>query len=410
MIAKGHRTYMKKELSRVPTCNAHIPDGYLGCYKDSHKRVLREKTKTFISSNSGDKCKAFCKSAKYRYAGTEYMVECYCGNQIRTQMLSEDCNIRCPGSREEYCGGYWHISIYDTWLCATNPCKHGGGCTDITAHNYTCNCTDQWTGNNCEIELLDDSNKSLLAVYTLIPGFVIVVGLVVIAVFLKRRSRNKNEDTEVIVHGSDFVQHLHENSAGTDHKSTENNISSKSVLEALPQVTEHELNNTEAAIYNEIYSENVVMDTDYNVLSLQHVNETHREFTYDHMDIKANSTMENCYSNMSGSTINKIKTDALSMYSHIGKVKADIAEVDITYDKLENSNHLDIKITSYRDKTIAANDEYDRCDIKSGHIKQLDVGKHSHVDTVVSNIQEAKYKNFNSKTNYLDKENEYAVI
>ncbi|XP_045196808.2 uncharacterized protein LOC123551734 isoform X3 [Mercenaria mercenaria] len=383
-----------------------VQEGYLGCYKDYHKRVLQGKRENFKSSNSGDKCKEFCKSAKYRYAGTEYMVECYCGNQIRIQMLSEGCKLTCPGSSEEYCGGYWHISIYDTWLCATNPCKHGGGCTDITAHNYSCNCTDQWTGNNCEIEFLDGSNKSLLAVYILIPGFVIVVGLVVIAVFLKRRFRNKNDDTEVI----DFVQHLHENSAGTDHKSTQNNISSKSVLEALPQVTEHELNDAEAAIYNEIYSENVVMDTDYNVLSLQHVNETRREFTYDHMDIKANSTMENCYSNMSGSTVNKIKTDSLSMYSHIGKVKADIAEADITYDKLENSNHSETKITSYTDKTIVPNDEYDRCDVKLGHIKHSDVGKYSHVDTVVSNIQEAKYKNFNSKTNYLDKENEYAVI
>lgn len=33
--------------------------------------------------------------------------------------------------------------------CARFPCQHGGTCTD-KVNDYLCNCTDGWTGKNCE--------------------------------------------------------------------------------------------------------------------------------------------------------------------------------------------------------------------------------------------------------------------
>ena len=36
-------------------------------------------------------------------------------------------------------------------ICAvSNPCQNGGTCTLFSSpDNYTCNCTDMFTGNNC---------------------------------------------------------------------------------------------------------------------------------------------------------------------------------------------------------------------------------------------------------------------
>ncbi|XP_060072037.1 protein serrate-like [Ylistrum balloti] len=34
--------------------------------------------------------------------------------------------------------------------CGTNPCRHGGTCTNIPHNHHFCVCTPQWTGHNCE--------------------------------------------------------------------------------------------------------------------------------------------------------------------------------------------------------------------------------------------------------------------
>ena len=41
--------------------------------------------------------------------------------------------------------------------CATSPCQNGGSCND-QINGYTCNCTSQYFGTNCEYGNNDDSH------------------------------------------------------------------------------------------------------------------------------------------------------------------------------------------------------------------------------------------------------------
>ena len=36
--------------------------------------------------------------------------------------------------------------------CDPNPCQNGGECID-EVNDYTCECTSDWTGENCELSM-----------------------------------------------------------------------------------------------------------------------------------------------------------------------------------------------------------------------------------------------------------------
>ncbi|XP_060575371.1 uncharacterized protein LOC132732864 [Ruditapes philippinarum] len=91
----------------------YVPSGYLGCYIDKVERILSHRMPN-SANNNGDQCKQKCEAAGYRYAGTEYTVECFCGNDIKKYPNGSECNAKCPGNKDEICGGTWHISLYDT--------------------------------------------------------------------------------------------------------------------------------------------------------------------------------------------------------------------------------------------------------------------------------------------------------
>ncbi|XP_053397224.1 uncharacterized protein LOC123551735 [Mercenaria mercenaria] len=139
---------------------AYRPDGFIKCYKDDRRnRILKgkhQKSKT----NSGDECKQYCMSNGFRYAGTENEDECYCGHTIPVQELLYVCNHKCPGNPEEICGGRSTISVYDTWYCATSPCKNGATCEDIDASSYNCICFGEWTGKHCDKHTSSSSSSS----------------------------------------------------------------------------------------------------------------------------------------------------------------------------------------------------------------------------------------------------------
>ncbi|XP_053397239.1 uncharacterized protein LOC123551753 isoform X1 [Mercenaria mercenaria] len=128
---------------------AFVQDGYIGCFKDYHSRVLDER-KTDFNRNSGKRCKKFCRGHGYRYAGTETGTECFCGNEIRFKIPASNCDYKCEGKPSEFCGGDWRISIYDTGYCANGPCLNGATCVEIFTDVYRCICTDEWTGTYCE--------------------------------------------------------------------------------------------------------------------------------------------------------------------------------------------------------------------------------------------------------------------
>lgn len=65
-------------------------------------------------------CVAFCRrEGPYRYAGTEYSRECWCGNELKegadaSEGGDADCEMPCGGKAEEACGGPKHLTLYRT--------------------------------------------------------------------------------------------------------------------------------------------------------------------------------------------------------------------------------------------------------------------------------------------------------
>lgn len=57
-------------------------------------------------------CAEFC--SEYRYFGTEYSTECYCGNTLHsaTSVPLSDCNLVCGGNPSEVCGAGNRLSLY----------------------------------------------------------------------------------------------------------------------------------------------------------------------------------------------------------------------------------------------------------------------------------------------------------
>ena len=64
-------------------------------------------------SMTNPKCQSLCLQKGFKYAGTEYSSECFCGNSLSAEKAAEsNCNYKCEGNYQEICGGYWHISIH----------------------------------------------------------------------------------------------------------------------------------------------------------------------------------------------------------------------------------------------------------------------------------------------------------
>ncbi|XP_053389711.1 uncharacterized protein LOC123562081 [Mercenaria mercenaria] len=93
---------------------ANYSDSYKGCYVDKVDRILELKLPD-SQTNSGYTCKHRCTVSQYQYAGTEYAKQCFCGHKLKyfEKKPDSECNMKCPGNVDEYCGGSWRISIYD---------------------------------------------------------------------------------------------------------------------------------------------------------------------------------------------------------------------------------------------------------------------------------------------------------
>ncbi|PVH80099.1 WSC-domain-containing protein [Cadophora sp. DSE1049] len=81
---------------------------YLGCYWDGGGRLLSKGQSS--AQNENGWCQKQCSAGGYRFAGTEYHTECWCGNTPPTYLRYTDeslkkCAWSCPGDVTQPCGG-----------------------------------------------------------------------------------------------------------------------------------------------------------------------------------------------------------------------------------------------------------------------------------------------------------------
>ncbi|KAK2592716.1 hypothetical protein QQS21_009591 [Conoideocrella luteorostrata] len=85
----------------------------LGCYSDAtNSRTLAKSIN--IAGNTNKKCQDACADAGYKYAGTEFGSQCFCGNSIDNggaSIAQNTCNKPCAGDATTNCGGPNALSI-----------------------------------------------------------------------------------------------------------------------------------------------------------------------------------------------------------------------------------------------------------------------------------------------------------
>ena len=63
------------------------------------------------------RCLDYCTESGYLYAGVQYGVECFCGNErpsVNSDVDASKCNKFCPGDSDAKCGGYLTMNVYQT--------------------------------------------------------------------------------------------------------------------------------------------------------------------------------------------------------------------------------------------------------------------------------------------------------
>ncbi|KAK4154543.1 WSC domain-containing protein [Chaetomidium leptoderma] len=110
---------------------------FLGCAPeerwttDGSFRTLSGATESSADAMTNQRCAAFCTAAGFKYAGSEWSRECWCGNafaptrQPATTLASlAQCNFKCTGDLGQFCGG-------DAWLSLYEKCEAGAACDNV---------------------------------------------------------------------------------------------------------------------------------------------------------------------------------------------------------------------------------------------------------------------------------------
>ncbi|KAJ9103160.1 hypothetical protein QFC21_002582 [Naganishia friedmannii] len=94
--------------------------GYLGCYTEGYNNVLTLPTYGFYASlMSTETCLKLAQAQGYKYAGTENAGSCYAANEVNwnnggaVKRLDSDCNSKCLGNVNQFCGGGGKLMLYD---------------------------------------------------------------------------------------------------------------------------------------------------------------------------------------------------------------------------------------------------------------------------------------------------------
>uniref|UniRef100_A0A1I8J3T1 WSC domain-containing protein n=2 Tax=Macrostomum lignano TaxID=282301 RepID=A0A1I8J3T1_9PLAT len=86
---------------------------YIGCYGDTTRRDLS--SYVAHSRMSVEFCYRQCDRLRYRYFGLQNGRLCFCGNTygLYGRKSERECNRRCNGNRDEFCGGRMRNCIYE---------------------------------------------------------------------------------------------------------------------------------------------------------------------------------------------------------------------------------------------------------------------------------------------------------
>ncbi|GKT85007.1 LOW QUALITY PROTEIN: WSC domain containing protein [Colletotrichum tofieldiae] len=100
-------------LAHKPTVSPFI---LVGCWTEGNGvRALSQKNYASGNNMTLEYCASYC--SDYKYFGTEYSSECYCGNflaQSSSEAPLADCAMTCSGNQYEYCGGGNRLTLYQT--------------------------------------------------------------------------------------------------------------------------------------------------------------------------------------------------------------------------------------------------------------------------------------------------------
>ena len=130
---------------------------YLGCYLDTAARLLPHELYEGNNNTNGN-CQTYCLAGGYAFAGTEYQIQCYCGNNPppATALDTTDsyCTFACSGDGSEDCGGAGgYISIYyDAKKYTPGSDTTTGGTTTNTGGPITVNSTGNYNYIGCYTE------------------------------------------------------------------------------------------------------------------------------------------------------------------------------------------------------------------------------------------------------------------
>ncbi|KAL2134895.1 hypothetical protein VTI74DRAFT_10530 [Chaetomium olivicolor] len=93
-----------------------LPDGwtYQGCWTEGKSGRLLPQQVPDPAGNTPALCASLCAQQGYTISGTEYSVQCFCGNALYNggaKTAESDCSMSCPGDATQKCGAGDRLSI-----------------------------------------------------------------------------------------------------------------------------------------------------------------------------------------------------------------------------------------------------------------------------------------------------------
>lgn len=116
----------------------------IGCYADNTVSRSLSILAYSNSANTPSTCASTCRSLGYKFSGTEYSTQRYCGNYLlnsaapSTGLASSGCSMTCSGDSSQICGGSSRLNIIqdDQW----------------SQSFFTVTQTGSWTFTDCVVD------------------------------------------------------------------------------------------------------------------------------------------------------------------------------------------------------------------------------------------------------------------